>query len=112
MIKRLAKSIREYKKPTLLTLLFMVGEAVVESFIPFITADLVNKINANENSADPALVGEIAKTGVILVILAIISLTCGGFAAVLSSKAASGFGKNLRKDMFHKIQTCVSLYQE
>ena len=105
MIKRLAKSIREYKTASILTLLFMVGESIVESFIPFITADLVNTINANADSADPALVAKITKTGVLLVVMAVLSLICGGSAAVLSSRAASGFGKNLRHDMFHKIQT-------
>lgn len=105
MIKRLAKSIREYKKASVLTLLFMVGEAIVESFIPFITADLVNTIRDNAGRADTYLVGEVTKTGALLVLMAVLSLICGGSAAVLSSKAASGFGKNLRKDMFHKIQT-------
>ena len=43
MIRRLMKSVREYKRPTVLTLIFIVGEAVIETFIPFITANLVNR---------------------------------------------------------------------
>ena len=64
MIKKLAKSIREYKKPTLLTLLFIIGEAVIESVIPFITARLVNQIKAG------AGLSFILETGGILVGLA------------------------------------------
>ena len=105
MIKRLAKSIREYKTASVLTLLFMVGEAIVESFIPFITADLVNTISDNAGNTDSSLVGDITKTGILLICMAVLSLLCGGSAAILSAKASSGFGKNLRKDLFHKIQT-------
>ena len=46
MFKRLASSIREYKKPSILTLLFIIGEVVIECLIPFITANLVNQIKS------------------------------------------------------------------
>lgn len=99
MIKRLLRSLREYKTPTILTLLLILGEAVIETFIPFITADLVNKVEAHvEMSA-------VLKTGLLLVVMAGLSLLCGGFAAFTCSSAASGFAKNLRHDMFRKIQT-------
>ncbi|MEE1186195.1 MAG: ABC transporter ATP-binding protein [Acutalibacteraceae bacterium] len=99
MIKQLAKSIREYKLPTILTLVFIVGEAVIEAFIPFITAELVNKI---KNNVD---ISEVLITGLILVIMAFISLSFGGMAGFTCSKASAGFAKNLRHDVFRKIQS-------
>ena len=48
MLKKLLGCVREYKKPTILTLIFIIGESIIETFIPFITADLVNKIKAGE----------------------------------------------------------------
>ncbi len=99
MIKTLAKSIREYKLPSILTLIFIIGEVVIEVLIPFITADLVNNIKAGEP------IETIIKTGLLLVLMAFISLGCGGIAAMTCSKASAGFAKNLRKDMFSKIQS-------
>lgn len=99
MIKKLARSIREYKKPTLLTLLFIIGEAVIESVIPFITAKLVNQIKAG---ADMSFILE---TGGILIGLAVLSLCCGAIAGYTCSKASAGFSKNLRHDVFSRIQT-------
>ena len=99
MIKKLAQNIGEYKKPTILTLLFIIGEAIFETIIPFITANLVNKVKAG------AAIDIILKIGGCLVIMACLSLACGAVAGVTSSKAATGFAKNLRKNMFHKIQT-------
>ena len=99
MLKKLAGSIREFKKPTIWTLILMVGEAVIETFIPFITADLVNKVQGG------AGLGLIFKTGIVLVVMACLSLCCGGLAAFTASKASAGLAKNLRHDMFHKIQS-------
>ena len=98
MIKTLAKSIREYKLPSILTLIFIIGEVLIEVAIPFITANLVNNI---KNGAPIILV---IKTGLVLVLLALVSLCCGGIAALTCAKASSGFAKNLRHDMFEKIQ--------
>ncbi len=98
MIKTLAKSIREYKLPSILTLIFIMGEVIIEVIIPFITADLVNNIKAG------APIETVIKTGLILIGLALISLCCGGIAAITCSKASTGFAKNLRRDMFQKIQ--------
>ena len=98
MIRKLARSIREYKKYAILTLIFMVLEASIECAIPFITAALVNKIKAG------AEVAEICKIGVVLVIMAMCSLTCGGGGGYTCSKASAGFAKNLRSDVFRKIQ--------
>ncbi len=98
MIKTLAKSIREYKLPSILTLIFIMGEVLIEVVIPFITADLVNNIKAG------APIDTVIKTGLILIGMALISLCCGGAAAITCSKASTGFAKNLRRDMFQKIQ--------
>lgn len=98
MIKRLAACVREYKLPTIITMLFMVGEVSIEVFIPFITADLVNQI---ENGADMSTVLRVGGT---LILMAILSLCCGGIAGFTCSKASAGFAKNLRGDIFHKIQ--------
>ena len=99
MIKKLAKSIREYKLPSIITLILMVGEAAIECFIPSITANLINNIS------DGVPVSEIAKTGVLLVGLAVISLCCGGTAGLTCAKASAGFAKNLRQDLFTAVQS-------
>ena len=99
MFRRILKSVREYKLPTVLTLIFIVLEAIIEAFIPFITANLVNEIK------DGVDMGYILKTGAVLFVLAILSLSCGGIAGFTCAKASSGFSKNLRHDIFSKIQT-------
>lgn len=99
MFKRLLKSVREYKKPTLLTLIFIIGEAVIEAFIPFITANLVNNVKAGAD------MGYIVRTGLLLTLMACISLCFGGAAGFTCAKASAGFAKNLRHDIFTKIQS-------
>ncbi len=99
LIKRLAGCIREYKLPSILTLIFIVCEAVIETFIPFITVDLVNSIK------DGVQMTEIIRTGLLLVLMACLSLSCGGVAGFTCAKASAGFAKNLRHDIFRRIQT-------
>ena len=99
MIKRLAACVREYKLPTLLTFACIVSEAIIEAFIPFLTSDLVNKIQAG------AEMSEVYKLGGLLIVMAVLSLCCGGTAAVTCAKASAGFAKNLRSDIFGKIQS-------
>ncbi len=99
MLKRLAKCIREYKLATILTLIFIVGEAIIETSIPFITANLVNKIKAGTELT------EIIKIGVLLAVMACASLALGGIAGATCAKASAGFAKNLRHDIFARIQT-------
>ena len=99
MLKRLAKCVREYKTYVILTLVFIVAEAVIETMIPFITATLINEIKAG------AGMDVIGRYGGLLVIMAVLSLTCGGVAGFTCAKASSGFSKNLRHDIFEKIQT-------
>ena len=98
MLIRLAKCVREYKTPAVMPLLFIIGEAVIEALIPFTTANLVNEIKAGVE------MNEVLRLGAILVVMALISLTCGGMAGFTSARAASGFAKNVRHDLFHKVQ--------
>ena len=104
MIKTLAKSIREYKLPSILTLIFIMGEVLIEAYIPFITADLVNNIKALSLIESPSVM-PVIKTGLFLVLMAVISLCCGLIAALTCANAAAGFAKNLRHDMFYRIQS-------
>ncbi|MBQ7821148.1 MAG: ABC transporter ATP-binding protein, partial [Clostridia bacterium] len=98
MLRKLAESIREYKKETLLTPLLMVFEVVMECLIPFITADLVNAIKAGADMTT------IAKYGALLVVMACFSLMFGAVAGNTCATASCGFAKNLRRDMYHRIQ--------
>ncbi|MBQ7547829.1 MAG: ABC transporter ATP-binding protein, partial [Clostridia bacterium] len=98
MLRKLSKCIREYKTPTILTLVFIIVEAVIETFIPFITADMVNAIKAG------ATTKEVLMSGALLIVLAVASLACGGFAGFTCARASAGFAKNVRHDLFRSIQ--------
>ncbi len=103
MLKKLAGCIREHKRMTLFTLLLMVGEAVIETLIPFITATcLINQIQTQGKNLD---IWHIVFWGVILILMAMCSLACGGLAGFTSARASAGFAKNLRHDIFDKIQS-------
>lgn len=91
-------SIREYKKPTVMTPILVSVEVVMECIIPFITAQLINRIQAG------CEFGEIAMYGAILVVMALVSLTFGTWAGRTCATASAGFARNLRKDMFYRIQ--------
>ena len=99
MIKQLLKSVREYKKPTIITFILMVCEVVIEVIIPFITAELVNTIKAG------AQMDEVLHTGLILVAMSFVSLACGSAGGFTSARASSGFAKNLRHDIFARVQS-------
>lgn len=98
MIKTLMKCIKEYKKPTLLTFLFIAGEAVIECLIPFITANLVNRLKYDIEMKALLI------TGISLIAMALVSLCCGAAAGYTSAKASAGFAKNIRNELFDKIQ--------
>lgn len=98
MIKILMKSIREFKKPAILTMVIVFFEVIMECIIPFVVAILVNKIEAG------CELSVIAKYGALLIAMAIVSLTCGAMAGNFCATASCGFARNLRKDMFEKIQ--------
>lgn len=98
MLKRLSQCIREYKKPSILTLIFIVLEVVIEVLIPFITAQLINLIKAG------AEMSTVIQYGGLLVVMAVLSLGCGSAAGYFCAKASSGFGKNLREDIYFRVQ--------
>ena len=99
MIKTLAASLREYKRPALLTLIIIMGEVFFEVLIPFYTADMVNMIKAGEPLA------QVTALGGKLVLMAVLSLLCGAMAARTCADASTGFAKNLREDMFVRVQS-------
>lgn len=98
MIKQLAKSIREYKTVSILTPLLMIGEVILEVIIPFVIAQLVNQIS---NGCE---LNVILKYGGVLFVCACVSLAFGGIGGFTAAKASGGFGKNLRKDLYYRIQ--------
>lgn len=100
MFRTIQRCLREYKFPALLTVLFITGEAIIEAIIPFITARLVDSF-AN-GTVD---MNRILSTGLILVLMTVVSLACGGLAGFTSAKAAAGFAKNVRHDIFARVQT-------
>lgn len=99
MIKEIFKSLREYKKASIITPFLVSVEVVMECIIPFIIAQLVNQIK------DGCSMDVILRYGAVLVVMAAISLTFGALAGFTCSTASCGLAKNLRHDMFHKIQT-------
>lgn len=98
MVKRLMKCIREYKKTSIATPLLVSMEVVMECIIPFIIAELVNRIK------DGCDMNTIVTYGLILVVMACLSLMFGGLAGATCSTASCGLAKNIRKDMFYNIQ--------
>lgn len=98
IIRVLKKSIREYKRDSILTPILVVFESLTECFLPLIVATLVNKM---QNGCDLSV---IVKYGVILIIMACFSLLFGALAGITAANASAGFGKNLRKDLFVAVQ--------
>ena len=98
MVKTLSKSIREYKKDSIMSVIYIVFEVIMECIIPFILANLVNGIRSN------IPIGDLFKQGLILVVMAMLSLAFGILAGKKSAVASAGFARNLRKDIFQKVQ--------
>ncbi len=98
MIKTLARSIREYKKVAILTPALVIVEVILECAIPFVIANLVNEMQAG------CTMDVIVNYGIALIAMSVVSLIFGGAAGSTCAKASAGFARNLRKDMFYKIQ--------
>ena len=98
MIKRLAACIREYKRPTILTPVCMVGEVVCECTIPLLTADLINAIQ------NGCTMQTILSFGLKLFVIAMLSLGFGSLSGWFAAEAAAGFAKNLRHDLYYQVQ--------
>ena len=98
MIKRLLKSVREFKKDALLTPFFVVLEVVMEVIIPMVMALLIDKgIDGQDMAA-------IWKYGIILVLCAMLALVFGAVAGTFAARASTGFARNLRHDMYYNVQ--------
>lgn len=98
MLKKLLKSLREYKKSTILTPICMVMEVFMEIAIPYLLAKLIDQGIEQSN------LQVILKIGILLVLAAFISLFFGVQSGKFSARAGAGFAKNLRKDMYEKVQ--------
>ncbi len=99
IMRRLVGCVREYRAATIATPLLVLGEVACEMTIPFVTANLIDTIKVG------ATVEQILPTAGLLVLLAIVSLVFGASAGITCSQASCGFAKNLRHDLFYKIQT-------
>lgn len=98
MIKRLLKSVREFKMDALLTPFFVVLEVVMEVIIPLVMALLIDKgIDGQDMAA-------IWKYGIILVLCAMLALMFGAAAGTFAARASTGFARNLRHDMYYNVQ--------
>ncbi len=103
MVGTLLKSVREYKKPSLITPFFMTLEALCECLIPFMMARLIGAIDVDGISSDVAM-RAIFKYGGLLLLFALLSMTSGVLAGKFAATASCGFAKNLRHDLFYKVQ--------
>jgi len=98
MVKQLAGCIREYKRDTILSPVFVTLEVLLEVLIPFLMAKLIDRgINAGNMSY-------ILRMGAVLVAAAMASLACGVLSGMAAARASAGFAKNLRHDMYYKVQ--------
>lgn len=98
MIKTLAKSIREYKKQTILAPVLIALEVIMDILIPYVMSKLVDNGIYGENMA------VIYKLGALLILLVGFSITFGILAGKYAAEASTGFAKNLRHDMYYKVQ--------
>ncbi len=104
-VKTIAKSIREYKKPSLLAPIFVAIEVIFEVLIPYVMTILLGRIEQiSETNETATILPEILKYGGILLALAFGALAFGSLSGLFCARASSGFAKNLRKDMYYKIQ--------
>ena len=103
MVKTLLKSVRQYKKPSIITPFFMAVEAFCECLLPYFMARMITAIDIKDITSQAAL-QEILKYGAILVALAILSMTSGALAGKFAATASCGFASNLRHDLFYRRQ--------
>ena len=98
MIKKILKSVREFKKASILTPIYVSLEVVMEVFIPMLMAVLIDK------GIEVGNMGMIGKIGALLAVMCLLSLTFGTLSGKYAARAMAGFSRNLRHDMFHKAQ--------
>ncbi|MCD2255130.1 ABC transporter ATP-binding protein [Lactobacillus sp. CC-MHH1034] len=98
MLRLLLRAVREYRKESILTPLLVTTEVAIETFIPFLMASIIDK------GITPGNVNYIWRMGLLLIVMALASLSAGASSSWFSSHAAAGFAKNLRHDIFSNIQ--------
>ena len=98
MIKKLLPYVKEYKIFAILTPIVMIGEVVMEVLIPFVMADMI------DNGIRMGDAAYVAKRGVLMVAMSLVSLLFGALGGFLGSKASTGFAKNIREALFSKVQ--------
>lgn len=98
MIKKLARSLREFKKDSILSPVFVSLEVLMEVLIPMLMASII------DNGIEQGNMTYIWQLGIVLVLASILSLFFGVLSGRFAAKASAGFAKNLRKDMFSRIQ--------
>ena len=98
MVKKLAKSIREYKKLAILTPISVAIEVILEVIVPYLMALLIDE-GIYKSSMENTV-----KIGIALIVFTILSLLFGALSGIFAAKAGSGFAKNLRKDLYYKVQ--------
>ena len=106
MIKTLAKSIREYKKPSILSPIFVSVEVILECLMPLVIMLFIAKISPTSDavSTEGVKMSTILYYGGILIAMALLSLVAGMLSGRFAARASAGFAKNLRKDMYYAIQ--------
>ena len=106
MIKTLLKSVKQYKKQSVLCPLFMVGEAVMEIIIPFFMTFIVGEFEQlAKGKIDGIDTKKIVIYAVLMIVCAVFALLCGVMGGRLAAKASCGFAHNLREDMYNNLQT-------
>ena len=105
MIKKVLKSVREYKIYAIITPLFMIGEAAVECALPFVMQLFVSRMKPDEFGVLNITFNDMLPYFIIMLSLTIISITCGILGGRFASYASSGFAKNLRKDLYAKVES-------
>ena len=107
MIKKILSCVGEYKLPSILTPLMMVGEVLMEMLIPYVMAELIDQ-GINATDAAGVIVGDVGKViqfGLLMLLCAFVSLIFGILGGKFGAKASTGFAANLRRAMYNNIQT-------
>ena len=103
MLKTLGAQVKEFKKDSFLTPVFMIGEVIMETVIPLLMASIIdNGVNGNDGRGD---MKHIYVIGALMVVTALLSLTFGIMGGKYGARASAGFARNLRKAMYENIQT-------
>ncbi len=99
IVGKLAKSVREFKKYAILSPVAIAGESLLEVALPFILATLI------DDGIQGGNMDTVWQISLILIGIALLSLICASIASIAAAKASAGFAKNLRKDLYYKIQS-------